>query len=220
MNWFELPPFESVGLDTIANVVLQKRERPGVIIATNGGVSPEIKVHVQQNRLYVCDRPIDGELHSLPTLYVSYTRQFCALVVHNSGAVSCRNPIRSIWFGVVQNGKGNINLDLDVFLLDATVTKSGGLTLSGFAEAAVLRNHKGGNLDGRKLETTSATVEVFGSGSVSIHVEDDFRANILGAGDILYKGQPRLKAISVAGTGRIKPLINNFEDTFYGKEKE
>ncbi len=56
------------------------------------------------------------------------------LVVDDCGTITSADPIESESLGIIQNGKGNIDLSIEVPRLDATVTKSGALKLSGRAE--------------------------------------------------------------------------------------
>lgn len=41
---------------------------------------------------------------------------------------------------------------------------------------------------------------------MSIHVEDELKAELQGAGDLSYKGKPRIESLSVTGTGKLKSI--------------
>ncbi|MBK7652177.1 MAG: DUF2807 domain-containing protein [Flammeovirgaceae bacterium] len=58
--------------------------------------------------------------------YVTY-KTLSGLVVNHSGNVTAKEPIEGGFLGVIQNGKGHIDLHVDVSTLDATITKTGSL---------------------------------------------------------------------------------------------
>jgi hypothetical protein len=76
------------------------------------------------------------------------------LVVDQCGTITSAEPIESESLGIIQNGKGKIDLSIDVSRLDATVTKSGALRISGTADRAIIMNTGPGEFDGADLEVS------------------------------------------------------------------
>src|SRR5690606_4076335 len=105
------------------------------------------------------------------------------------------------WFGIIQNGRGNISLALAVMALDVTLTKTGNLVISGSAEDVKVLNTGTGYIDASKLEATEARITIKGTGNVSMHVEEELNAVLQGTGNLILQGNPRLKSL-VSGTGQ------------------
>lgn len=186
-------PFESIGIDTFANIVLQKGNEESVCIESKENVARVIQTVVEDKRLRISTKNDSFEVIPHAVIYITYST-LNGLVVHHSGDVTCKEPVESNWLGIIQNGKGNIDLQVDVTSLDATVTKSGSLKISGSANEAKIMNTGPGTFDGIGLETLEAKVTIKDSGGISIHVEDELSAFLEGTGNLLLKGEPRLKS--------------------------
>lgn len=186
-------PFESIDIDTFADVVLQKGNDESVRIESKEDVAHIIQTLVEDKRLSISTKNDSFNVIPHAVIYVTYST-LNGLVVEHAGNVTCMEPIGSDWLGIVQNGKGNVDLQVDVTSLDATITKSGGLRIVGSADKAKILNTGPGKFDGIDLETSEAKVTVKDSGGVSITVEDELSAFLEGTGNLLLKGEPRLKS--------------------------
>ena len=200
----ELPPFESIGIDTFAHVVLRKGDRESITIESSKDVSGLLKIHVDDKRLWITALQDLTFTHEV-TIYITYT-SISGIVVHHSGRVTCNESIEASWLGIIQNGRGNISFAVDVMALDVTLTKTGNLTISGSSEDVKVLNTGTGNIEASKLEATGARITIKGSGNVSMHVEEELSAVLQGTGDLILQGSPRLKSL-VSGRGQIKKLI-------------
>lgn len=200
----ELTPFESIGMDTFAHIVLQKGNRESIKIESDKDVSGLLKIHVDDKRLWVTS-PQDLDVTHEVTIIITYT-SLSGLVVHRSRKVTCNEPIETSWFGIIQNGRGNISLAFDVMALDVTLTKTGNLVISGSAEDVKVLNTGTGVVDASGLEATEGRITIKGTGNVSIQVEEELSAVLQGTGDLILQGSPRLKSW-VNGIGQIKKSI-------------
>lgn len=200
----ELPPFESIGIDAFAHVVLQKGDRETARIDSGENVSDFLKIHVEDKRLWITSPQDIGVIHEV-TVIVTY-KSINGLVIHRSGKVTCNESIEASWLGIIQNGRGNISLAVNVMALDVTLTKTGNLTISGSSEEVKVLNTGTGKVEANKLEATEARISIKGSGNVSMHVEEELSAVLQGTGDLILQGSPRLKSL-VSGTGQIKKSI-------------
>lgn len=200
----ELQPFESIGIDTFAHVVLQKGDRESIRIESEKAVADIFRFHTDNNRLWITSPPDIGVTHEV-TIIITY-KSINGLVVHRSGKVTCNESIEASWLGIIQNGRGNISLAVNVMALDVNLTKTGNLTISGSSEDVKVLNTGTGNIEANKLEATGARITIKGSGNVSMHVEEELSAVLQGTGDLILQGSPRLKSL-VSGTGQIKKSV-------------
>lgn len=200
----ELQPFESIGIDTFAHVVLQKGDTESIRIESEKDVSSLLKFHVNDKRLWISSPQDLAATHEV-TIYVTYA-SISGVVVHRSGKVTCNEPIEGSWFGIIQNGRGNISLAVNAMALDITLTKTGNLIMSGSSEDVKVLNTGTGNIEASKLEATEARITIKASGNVSMHVEEELSAVLQGTGDLILRGSPLLKSL-VNGTGQIKKSI-------------
>lgn len=81
---------------------------------------------------------------------------------------------------------------------------SGDITIVGKVDELDIILKGSGDIDTRKLETTDATVELFGSGSVDVFASHSIDAAIFGSGNIRYYGNPLESTTKVQGSGEIR----------------
>jgi HEPN domain-containing protein len=205
INTQELPPFESICIDISADVILQKGESESIRIECNKDISNMIKTSVENKRLWISANTGGPEVFPDATLHITYA-SLNGLVVNQSGKITCKEPIEASWLGIVQNSNGNISLELNVTTLDVTINKAGNVTISGSADEARIVNHGSGNLNGSELVTDSVSAVIRGSGNASIHVDENLSGELSGSGNLLCKGSPRLKSLSIKGMGGLKLL--------------
>ena len=186
-----LPDFESIRFSTMADVVLHHGERPGLAIETDGSTSI-FQYEVEGNRLHLWVSNNTTEPLPYATIHVTYAK-LNGLVADDCGNITCSEPIESEFLGIVHNGKCSIDLTVNVSTLDATVTKSGMLKLSGSADRATLLNTGPGELDGCNLHISEAKVTIKDAGNISACVDDELAAHLEGNGTLKLKGEPKLK---------------------------
>lgn len=188
-----IQPFESIGIDISSDIILRKGVKESIRIESKQDIANVIHTIVEDKRLWISIRNdfIDVIPHAL--IYVTYCN-LNGIVVHHSGNVTCTEPIECPRLGIIQNGKGNIDLQVDVTSLDATVTKAGKLKISGSANEATILNTGPGAFDGIGMETDVTKVTIKDSGPVSVHVDEELSAVLEGTGNLLLKGEPRLKS--------------------------
>ena len=189
---YNVPPFESIGLDTFADIVIQKGATESIRIESKEDMEHIVLTKVEDKRLWITVTNDSFDIIPYAIVYVTY-RTLSGIVVNHSGNVICKEPIEGSFLGIIQNGKSHIDLQVDVSTLDATITKMGGLKISGSADKAHILNTGSGAFEGIELETSEAKVTVKNSGGVSIHVEDELITILEGDGTLTLKGEPRLK---------------------------
>lgn len=194
-TFIPLPDFESIRFATLADIVLCHGEQPGLVIEPDSHTSV-FKYKVEEKRLHLWVNNDTTEPIPHAIIQVTYT-MLNGLVVDDCTSITCNDPIESEFLGIVQNGKGAIDLVVNVSTLDATVTKSGTLELSGSADRAILLNTGSGELDAAHLEVSEAQVTIRDSGNISLCVEDELTAYLDGEGILKLKGEPRLKNLSM-----------------------
>jgi hypothetical protein len=106
--------------------------------------------------------------------------------------------------GVSVSGSADVTvLDVDGERLALSISGSGDLRASGRVGVLEARISGSGDMDLLELQAREATVSVSGSGDVDLVASDSLAARISGSGDITYQGSPRLKSVSVSGSGKI-----------------
>ena len=200
----QLPPFDSLGIDTFAHIVLQQGDRETLSIEPDIAPMDILKIHVDNNRLWITSPPDIGVNHEV-TIIVTY-KSVSGLVVYRSPHVTSREPIEASRLGVIHIGRGSVSIAVEVISLDVTLTKSGNLIITGSSEDVKALNTGTGNIEARSLKAAEASITIKGSGNVSMQVEEELSAAIHGTGDLILWGNPRLKSLT-GKTGQLKQSI-------------
>ena len=217
----DISPFESISIETFADVVLKHGDKEEIEIVSGSNPDNYIVAFVENKRLFVSTGKIDPR-PTQATIYITY-QKLNGLVVNHCGKLTTDGTIRTDRLGVIQNGRGSIELDVDTLVIDLTLTKSGILTVTGSSDETIVLNTGTANIDGSEFETTSAKVTIKDTGNVILAIEDELTARLDGAGCLEYSGSPRLKALSGEGTGtlkQIKPNDHGDENEEKGEKQE
>ncbi|WP_297637368.1 DUF2807 domain-containing protein [uncultured Clostridium sp.] len=87
--------------------------------------------------------------------------------------------------------------------VELNIKGAGNIKLSGEVKNTDINIKGGANIDGLDLKTDRAIVHINGVSNVSINVSDVLDANLKGVGQILYKGNPKLRE-SIDGLGKVE----------------
>lgn len=205
---YEVVTFESIALDTFARVVLKQGESEIVEIESKYDSGKNIVLQREDNRLWVSTVNLDANRVYDATVYITY-KKLSGLVVHHAESVLSKDVIEAEWLGVINNSAALIELNVDVLVLDVTLNKHGKIILSGSADEAKIFNNRSGDISAKDLEATSAKVAIKGSGNVAVHVEDELHVELLGSGNLLLTGSPRIKTMVTTGAGTLKFADNH-----------
>ena len=96
-----------------------------------------------------------------------------------------------------------MTLDIKSINVDATITGSGDLTLTGYTKNLEASVTGSGDFHGGRLQADNAQTKVTGSGGIVVYAKDNLKAKVTGSGDIEYKGNPEKVDKKVTGSGDI-----------------
>ena len=108
---------------------------------------------------------------------------------------------RSVSIGA--GGSGEIEVAVEGTRLDAAMGGSMTVTARGTVDEAVVTIDGSGNFVGRDLSARSAVVDIPGSASADISVEERLEVTISGSGEVTYHGDPEVSE-DISGSGSVQ----------------
>jgi hypothetical protein len=103
-------------------------------------------------------------------------------------------------------GLGVLNVkDLQCQALTVTLGGLGEIRFVGEVDSQVVELSGGGSYQAANLHSRTAEVVLTGAGSAQVWVDEALTARISGAGNILFKGEPKIDQ-TITGLGSVKPL--------------
>ena len=119
-----------------------------------------------------------------------------------SGDITSTNVLVADRLFLYLDGSGDIDVELDVLDLEASLMGSGDMDLYGIVDNQFITVNGSGDLQAFNLESLNSEVEVRGSGNVEVRAVDELDVLIRGSGSVYYKGRPNLK-FSITGSGAL-----------------
>jgi hypothetical protein len=119
------------------------------------------------------------------------------------GDLTNKGIFRSTDLTILNDGVGDINLNILSTMLTITNNGVGDIELTGNAESSTLTNDGTGDINAKKLTSKNATVINDGVGDIDVQASDTLRLTNSGVGDINYSGTAILASIQSDGVGEI-----------------
>lgn len=172
-----------------------------------------VMLNAQQNILDIIITEIDGDVLEFdtdksfdinkPVEVVISAPAFAAINITGSSNVKSLNTMKGEQLKLRINGSGVIHASAEVEDLHLQVNGSGDIYIKGSCRSNDIELNGSGNVFAKELYTAEAEVNINGSGDAELNVNELLDASIHGSGNIIYKGQPKVKT-EIAGSGDIK----------------
>jgi hypothetical protein len=133
-------------------------------------------------------------------------RHLTEITQRGVGEISNQGVMEVQRFTAINNGMGDINLNLHCHDLHTKLQGVGGIYLQGEAENHLSEINGAGSLQAENLITQKTTVINNGAGNSRVHAEKELIAEINGLGQIRYSGTPHVES-RLNGLGSIGPAL-------------
>jgi hypothetical protein len=195
------PSFEEVSVSIPADVYIYQGHDEGITIEAQGNVLDVIETEVRNHELKLkFENGVNVKRFEPIKIFIT-TNDINEISVSGSGNVYNETPIITSELRIQISGSGNVDLhDIDTPLVDAKISGSGKIYLSGYCEDMYLQISGSGNIHAFDLMSETADVEISGSGKAEITATDYLNAQISGSGSIYYKGHPDIDT-RISGSG-------------------
>jgi hypothetical protein len=126
------------------------------------------------------------------------------LNVSGSGNILAETSIDADELELRVSGSGKIKIpELKGEEMEAAISGSGDIILSGSADEMEISISGSGNVDAAGLKVNECGIKISGSGDCKIDVSGELDASISGSGSVTYYGDPQIDA-RVSGSGKVK----------------
>ena len=220
--------FTKVDNNTPLDIVLEKGSKENVVLEVTDVDPKKIKTEVKNNILQIsldATGMFSKMKGKITITYVSLT----GLESSGSGDVTCKSGIEGADFALNSSGSGDIRLEGNVAVSNFSFHHKGSgdvemknlettnLTISmlgsgdfkadaGSAKNQTINVSGSGNVAVENLTGESSTIAIKGSGDVKVNVNSSLIGNIMGSGNISYKGDPKNKQVDIMGSGEVQKL--------------
>lgn len=220
--------FTKIDNNTSLDIILEKGSKENVVVEVTGVDPQKIITEVKNNTLNITlDKTgIFSKMKGkIMVTYVSLT----GIESSGSGDITCKSGIEGNDFALNSSGSGDIHLESNVTVSNFSFHHKGSgdvevkslettnLTISmmgsgdfkaesGSAKNQTINVSGSGDVEIADLNGENSTIAIKGSGDVKVNVNSSLLGNIMGSGNISYKGDPKNKQVDIMGSGDVTKL--------------
>jgi hypothetical protein len=194
--------FNSLDVSGAFDIILTQGETQSVTIEADENLMSLIRTEVRDNELRIYTK---GPIHDCSSMKAYITVKELK-EIDISGAVDLQTSGKFTQPELKIEGSGASDSKLELAVQTLSVDCSGGskLTFSGTAQEARMEVSGAVDIFAYDLATEKFSLEISGAGKAQINVSKELNAEISGAGDVRYKGNPARVIEDVTGAGSIK----------------
>lgn len=200
--------FSAVSFSAVGDLTIKQGDAEALSIEAEDNVLPELRSEVRGGTLYLSLAGDRGRLAVRPTqpIHLKLTvKQLNDLDLSGAGNVVV-TELNAGQVHVNLSGAGGLRFDgLTGDQLTGSLSGAGSLTASGKVSHVSFDVSGLGSVKGDNLQTTTANVNISGTGSATLWVTGDLAANISGVGSVRYYGHPSVTR-NVSGLGSVQAL--------------
>ena len=197
----QVPNFDAFDVSINANVNLSYGEAQSVTVTGQQNIIDNLSLDVRDANWNI---KFDGCYRRYEDLVFDITLpQLTEVKISGCGTVTSTDTFPSPNdFKARISGAGNMDLNVDAQMVEASVSGSGDIALGGLAEQIEQRISGSGNISSYPMTTARADVRISGSGNCRTNANDALTARITGSGSIYYRGTPEVDA-NITGSGEV-----------------
>lgn len=193
--------FDGIDLVLHGQVTIRKAAEYSIVVEAPENLQPYIQTRMSGGTLIIeSDRCLRNRIDEIQ---VSITMPgITDIKVSGSGKVFVEDPVDNDVLFLDISGSGTITITSFSDLIDARITGSGDLFLSGKTTKQNINISGSGQINSYFLEANETDVRISGSGHASVLAIDNLYVRISGSGNLYYKGNPHVHA-NITGSGKI-----------------
>jgi hypothetical protein len=188
--------FDDIDISGSAVVRIHKDIETRVTLTVDSNLLEYIELEVKNTTLNIGTKK--GRYSFTKFIVDIYCPDITGISISDSAKVELSDKIITPSFKTEISGSGRIEGIVESDNYSANISGSGNITIKGTNKDSDIKISGSGNFHGKELKTNNSTIKISGSGSVSIYVTDNLKADISGSGKITYIGTPK---INYRGTG-------------------
>lgn len=200
--------FDRVSLSGSGEVIVTQGEHESLTVEAEDNIMQYIKTEVKQRTLILGFKRASWWNAIRPTKRIKFNLSMKDVVgfeVSGSGSINAAN-IKSDDLELAISGSGSVAIgSLTSERLAAHISGSGECELSGQVVKQAIDISGSGRYRAPKLYSRMVTVEISGSGTVTVRVRDKLDVKISGSGKVNYYGRPSVTQ-DVSGSGGVRSL--------------
>lgn len=196
--------FTAIELKTFSNVFITLGENTGKRIETDNNKPSNIQFEIKNNKIIIfSDDNIDQQN---PASVFINLKTLTKVELSGSGNIKMNGHIKCNAIELCLSGSGNIYADVETKKVNINLSGSGNINATGQTEKLTITNTGSGNINCQELKSSTGSINISGSGTNIVDVEDELIVKITGSGNVYFVSVPDRIYAKSSGTGRIERI--------------
>lgn len=221
---YSLQDFDIVESSGAFNISFVQDTLWKVNIEAESNILPLIEVYKSGNTLFieqednynfVLNHPIEIEIHHAGITELSFSgagsinldeMQSATFTNSISGTCNVIGFVKGDLVDFILSGSGIIDVSVDCYDLEASLSGSGNLTFRGKSNKGTFSIAGAGDISADNLLLNFAYCNISGVGNASLNVAQELNVIISGTGNVTYKGDAVINENDITGTGSVSKI--------------
>jgi hypothetical protein len=194
--------FNKINVGSGIDVYMTQGDNISVEVEADENLMDVIKTEVKDNKLKVYTTK-NISMAKSKKVYLTYI-DLDRIEVSSAGDVKGENTLIADELYIRLSSAGDLKLDVVAKEININISSSGNATLSGKTDVLKAGLSSAGDLNAFDLEAKYGDVDVSSAGDAKVFITEEASFNSSSAGDIIYKGDPKINRISTSSAGSVK----------------
>lgn len=200
----DVADFNSLELLSSAQVQIVKGDAYEVVLTDYENLMDAHQLSVVDNKLIISTRAGLPILNSKARVQITTPDPMNEVVLAGSGNILLLSEFDELnRLSILGSGNIRAGAENELTEVETLIGGSGNIEVNGSTDKLKAVISGSGSLFLNNLEAQNAECRISGSGSISVHVEEQLMAVITGSGSIIYSGSPELDVHS-SGSGHVR----------------
>ena len=198
----DVPSFNGISVSAGIDVYITQGNEEHLKVITDENLLDVVKTEVKDNVLKIYAAKNISKAAS-KKVYVEYVN-LNKIKISSAGDIKGENTLNTDELEIGISSSGDLKLDVIAQKIYIDISSSGDANLSGKTDYLKANLSSAGDLNAFDLEAKVGDVSVSSAGDANVFITEEASFSSSSAGNIVYKGDPRIKHMSTSSAGTIK----------------
>ena len=198
----DVPGFNGISVSAGIDVYITQGNEELVKVVTDENLLDVVKTEVRDGVLKIYASKNIRSAKS-KKVYVEY-KNLNKIKVSSAGDLEGKNTLNTSELEISLSSAGDLKLDVIAKEIHIDISSSGNGNLSGKTGYLKANLSSAGDLNAFELEAKVGDISVSSAGDARVFITEEASFSSSSAGDIVYKGNPRIKQMRTSSSGSIR----------------
>jgi hypothetical protein len=197
----DLPVFTGVKVGSGIDVFLTQGDNQSVVVEADENLQEWIMTEVNGSVLHIYT---DKNIRLAKTKRINITcKMLDRIDISSAGDVTSVNQFKAGTLDIDMSSAGDLKFEVEAKDISISISSAGNAVLKGKVDTLKADLSSAGDLNAFELEAKYGDISVSSAGSARVFITDEASFHSSSAGDIDYKGEPRVKEIHTSSAGSV-----------------